>query len=156
MNLRHFITMAERLFEAERVDPTDNPKFRAWFGDSKVVDASGNPLVVYHGTNQEFTSFDPKRSIGSQFWFTDSRDTIERGEVGAQSRGVILEVYLSMQNPAGWHEYENLLLGQIRSRGHDGLILPGKDDTTYVVFNPRQIKSVHNKSFNPRTSHLRR
>jgi hypothetical protein len=29
---------------------TDNEAFRAWFGDSKVVDAKGRPLVVYHGS----------------------------------------------------------------------------------------------------------
>lgn len=27
------------------------PQFKAWFGDSKVVDAHGMPLVVYHGTD---------------------------------------------------------------------------------------------------------
>ena len=32
--------------------------FWAWFGDSKVVDASGKPLVVYHGTDTGgFTAF---------------------------------------------------------------------------------------------------
>jgi len=29
---------------------TETPEFKAWFGESKVVDADGNPLVVYHGT----------------------------------------------------------------------------------------------------------
>ena len=29
--------------------PLDNPAFRRWFGASKVVDARGKPLVVYHG-----------------------------------------------------------------------------------------------------------
>jgi hypothetical protein len=33
--------------------------FWNWFGDSKVVDEAGNPLVVYHGTDQSFDSFDP-------------------------------------------------------------------------------------------------
>jgi len=40
--------------------------FKKWFGDwendsenaSKVVDENGEPLVVYHGTNAEFTVFD--------------------------------------------------------------------------------------------------
>jgi hypothetical protein len=31
-------------------DITQTPRFKKWFGDSKVVDADGNPLVVYHGT----------------------------------------------------------------------------------------------------------
>ena len=29
---------------------TDTPAFKKWFGDSKVVDDAGKPLVVYHGT----------------------------------------------------------------------------------------------------------
>ena len=33
---------------------TDTPAFKAWFGDSKVVDAEGKPLVVYHGTRRRF------------------------------------------------------------------------------------------------------
>lgn len=30
---------------------------KAWFGDSKVVDAQGRPLVVYHGTSADITTF---------------------------------------------------------------------------------------------------
>lgn len=41
---------------------TDTPAFRKWFGDSKVVDENGEPLVVYHGTpNGGFSSFDAER-----------------------------------------------------------------------------------------------
>jgi hypothetical protein len=29
--------------------PLDNPAFRRWFGDSKVVDEDGEPLVLWHG-----------------------------------------------------------------------------------------------------------
>lgn len=37
---------------------TETQAFRTWFGDSKVVDADGAPLVVYHGTGAAFTQFD--------------------------------------------------------------------------------------------------
>ena len=33
-------------------------KFKRWFGDSKVVDEEGKPLVVYHATDADFTVFD--------------------------------------------------------------------------------------------------
>jgi hypothetical protein len=52
------------LNEAEETDlvpkreQTSSPEFKSWFGDSKVVDESGEPLVVYHGTNQDFDEFD--------------------------------------------------------------------------------------------------
>ncbi|MGB2166377.1 MAG: hypothetical protein ACPH3M_04015, partial [Candidatus Puniceispirillales bacterium] len=37
---------------------TDSPYFKKWFGKSKVVDENGKPLVVYHGTDRNFDSFD--------------------------------------------------------------------------------------------------
>lgn len=36
--------------------------FKRWFGDSKVVDENGQPLVVYHGTSEEFDTFDRRKS----------------------------------------------------------------------------------------------
>lgn len=44
-------------------------RFKNWFGDwindpenaSKVVDENGEPLVVYHGTEAEFTEFEPTK-----------------------------------------------------------------------------------------------
>lgn len=36
--------------------------FWRWFGDSKVVDAEGRPLVVYHGTAYDFDNFDAGRN----------------------------------------------------------------------------------------------
>ncbi|MCL2282499.1 MAG: hypothetical protein FWC26_04195, partial [Fibromonadales bacterium] len=46
--------------KAWREKGTDSPFFKRWFGDSKVVDEQGKPLVVYHGTNAEFTEFKNK------------------------------------------------------------------------------------------------
>src|SRR5690606_5138263 len=40
-----------------RKDQTQTPEFKRWFGDSKVVDANGKPLVVYHGTKADFSTF---------------------------------------------------------------------------------------------------
>lgn len=37
----------------EAVSQTDTPAFKKWFGDSKVVDENGEPLVVYHGTSEK-------------------------------------------------------------------------------------------------------
>jgi hypothetical protein len=56
--------------------PPDNPAFRRWFGHSKVVDASGEPLVVYHGTmapmfsafeNVVYPDFRQQMPLGIQF-----------------------------------------------------------------------------------------
>jgi ADP-Ribosyltransferase in polyvalent proteins len=34
-----------------------NDNFKQWFGSSKVVDATGKPMVVYHGTTADFREF---------------------------------------------------------------------------------------------------
>lgn len=59
--------------------------FRSWFGASKVVDGDGNPLMVYHGTNRRFASFDSSRfgesvdagTLGQGFYFTDRLSSAE-------------------------------------------------------------------------------
>lgn len=59
--------------------------FWRWFGDSKVVDAEGRPLVVYHGTTSDIEQFDASRlgentgaeSAGMGFFFTDDIKTAE-------------------------------------------------------------------------------
>lgn len=46
-------------YNAEGEVKTESPQFKRWFGDSKVVDDAGDPLVVYHGgmqTIEEFSS----------------------------------------------------------------------------------------------------
>jgi len=51
----------------------DTEAFRRWFGDSKVVDAQGEPLVVYHGTDKGgFYEFDPYASKGGRGVFFTS------------------------------------------------------------------------------------
>lgn len=53
------------------------PEFIEWFGDSKVVDAQGNPMRLYHGTVHDFDSFDPSRGwvegyFGAGIYMTDT------------------------------------------------------------------------------------
>lgn len=80
----------------------DSAAFQKWFADSKVVDAEGKPLVVYHGSPNDFTVFSYKfnnsngQADGRGFYFTDNRSYAE----GYQSDGgKLFEVYLSLQNP---------------------------------------------------------
>jgi hypothetical protein len=64
---------------------TDTPAFKQWFGDSKVVDKKGDPLVVYHGTAYDFSEFSPERlgsntgapSARAGFFFTARPKTAE-------------------------------------------------------------------------------
>jgi hypothetical protein len=60
---------------------TNTPAFKQWFGDSKVVDKKGDPLVVYHGTDKTFDAFNLRKRgsrVGFQddgFYFSDSPGT---------------------------------------------------------------------------------
>jgi hypothetical protein len=36
---------------------TESGEFKAWFGESKVTDSNGRPLVMYHGTYIDFDAF---------------------------------------------------------------------------------------------------
>ena len=92
-----------------RSDPLDNPAFRRWFGDSQVVDSSGRPLVVYHGTNKDFSFFDPSM-VASQtgnatsylgHFFSESPKEAGRYamDFSGLKGGVVMPVYLSLQNP---------------------------------------------------------
>jgi hypothetical protein len=49
--------------------PEFNEAFWRWFGNSKVVDADGNPLVVYHATTFDFTRFESLKHSHFGFHF---------------------------------------------------------------------------------------
>ena len=84
---------------------TDTPEFKAWFGDSKVVDENGEPLVVYHGTpvdvdrknfrfmEDRIGSTTDAGHVGRGFYFANTK-----GEAGYYGKNIVA-VYLSIQNP---------------------------------------------------------
>jgi hypothetical protein len=49
-----------------------SPEFKQWFGDSKVVNKDGTPMVMYHGTARDITEFRPKQA--SAIFVTDNPD----------------------------------------------------------------------------------
>ena len=71
------------LFQDVKSFGSKSSAFKKWFGDSKVVDENGKPLVVYHGTTQNFDIFDIKKSeaeadLGGGFYFTSSARDVNR------------------------------------------------------------------------------
>ena len=87
-------------------DPTSTPAFRRWFGESKVVDGAGRPLVVYHATRTSFDAFKPGGTnaalSGPAMWFTDARESqpAKHNLPGEAPEGwQVLPVYLRMENP---------------------------------------------------------
>lgn len=77
--------------------------FYKWFGDSKVVDEQGRPLVVYHGTNAEFDTFKGTKILNSSegvgFNFAVKKDI-------AEGFGKVMPVYLKLENPV--YAYSNI------------------------------------------------
>jgi hypothetical protein len=145
----------------QRLSPiTETPAFKAWFQGSKVVDDGGNPLKVYHATNEDFDVFHPNS------WFA-----IRPGEakVGGTQEGThILPVFLNVKSlyVLSPEEFDALryasyslektnnmgqkLLRKAKRLGHDGVLVPGY---AYIVPNPNQIKSAigNDGSFDPKS-----
>jgi hypothetical protein len=79
---------------------TDSAAFRKWFGDSKVVDDNGQPLVVYHGTSKDFGTFEDNGRGLISFTTTPSL----ANAFGNRDAGRVIPAYLSVQNP---FDYKN-------------------------------------------------
>lgn len=153
-------------FSARQVN---TPEFQRWFGDSKVVDADGRPLVVYHGSpTTKLSVLDPKKSmeVSGAVFFTNNQEVAEQyryereyGEIVGEEPGDIIQSYLRIENPlvfdfngkVGDADTVGRLVKKAKSEGRDGIIMLNVDDTvdssgeigtTYAIFDPRQVKSA--------------
>jgi hypothetical protein len=145
---------------------------------SKVVDADGRPLVVYHGTTADFSKFssefmgdgDGRLDWGEGFYFTDRADAAS-GYAGGDG-GNVMPVFLNIKNPAtnkvmlspevqdalgddmGFEDLSSLL----ESQGYDGVEFTHRDGAKeYVAFRSEQIKSAtgNNGDFDPANPDIR-
>ena len=146
------------------------PAFKKWFGDwendpanaSKVVDENGEPLVVYHGTNSDFTKFNLEKvgsnvdygMWGSGFYFSPLRSFSKY--YGSK----ILKLFLNIRNPfvrnpnlqGSNAQFKSVygkeaslnLRNEILSYNYDGVIQyeSGQKNllTQIVAFQPNQVK----------------
>ena len=149
---------------------TETPAFKKWFGDSKVVDANGDPLVVYHGAKKKFNTFDMSKALDGAMWFaTDPK----HADFFAQGKeGNVVATYLSLKNPmvisqsdldSAWdvvhpdgeqddrsllpRDFVEDFVVKARAAGNDGLVIEDFGDldfttTVYLAFEPTQIKSA--------------
>lgn len=172
---------AELAYSAgKRADQTQTPEFRKWFGNSKVVDDNGKPLVVYHGTYEDFRQFQmpaffaPNPEVASSYargssphvmpvylrvenpLLVRSMDDLERAVGNA--------VDLSMYN-YDWEALEDRkVIRALERAGYDGVDF--RDDQTFgtnrphdswVAFRPEQIKSAigNRGTFDPSKADIR-
>jgi hypothetical protein len=95
---------------AATVSQSDDPDFKKWFEGSKIRDANGNPLVVYHQTSpaaaeaiarEGFRTDLPRARLSDEripdgVFFKPTQSDIK---VGAAENAVQIPVYLSIKNP---------------------------------------------------------
>lgn len=139
---------------------TETPEFKSWFGDSKVADPSGRPLVVYHGTGAP----DIEVFSGERNWFTSCQDEASEYAKDAAyhrytERGVatVMPIFLSIKNPLvvdaqgsrmQWHEaLMNWAIRtpqdwELKRQGFDGVMFLHDGKTRAYPFQKTQIKSA--------------
>ncbi|MBO7735530.1 MAG: hypothetical protein J6S67_23395, partial [Methanobrevibacter sp.] len=126
--------------------------FYKWFGDSKVVDNDGRPLVVYHGTSSVFDTFDSDVGhitdsgfFGSGFYFTPIKSEAE------YYGRIVMPVYLKIEKPfiistGGYYSglYDNLFEGGGQLLKDLGLLAENdlKDFNKYERLKKEFLKNV--------------
>ncbi len=136
-----------------------SPQFIKWFGDwendkeDKILAASGEPLVLYHGSMNVFSSFRPGKN---GIYFTDSLEAAETYGIGFVQYAVYLkstDVYEvdfcdDSDMSENKHHYTLQKEAQIAlEKGYDAVIAYNTFDgeiylNQYIVFSPYQIKSA--------------
>jgi hypothetical protein len=123
-----------------------------------LLDAKGAPRTVYHGTYGDFDTF----NAGDEgvFFSGSPKPASNYASFGTREGGNVIPSHLLLQNPlvvddpgswaglaANYYDVAGRdLQKQARAEGNDGIIVRAKkgrkDASTYVVFDPRQIKSA--------------
>ena len=138
------------------------PAFKEWFGDwendpdnaSKVVNPkTGEPLVVYHNTEEQFHTFELSKARQNvdipAFFFATNPETAE----GYGSRS--MQVFLNIRHPTRKPVIQTGQLGyalreELEREGFDGTIVDDSYedyiDIEYAAFRPNQIKSATDNS----------
>lgn len=143
--------------------------FWKWFGDSKVVDAEGRPLVVYHGTaSTDITEFRPRGGRNGEWQDALSRFKAARvsnarvgymafrdgsffspkadyaGNYTREGKGVMYPVYVKAENPVFFNQVKKGdVTGVDAKKTPDALIMHTDGDVNEVaVIDPTQIKSA--------------
>ena len=113
---------------------TKTAAFKKQFGDSKVVDASGDPLLVYHGSGAKFATFDKNKrgattrakSAEEGFFFTSSKSLAYDFKKQAEGEAADLDAIRGAVEGLSDSQLESLAsdIGRIASEDLD---LEGRD-----------------------------
>lgn len=163
------------LMESKDHIPHDDPKrqenFANWFGYSHVVDESGNPVVLYHGTDADFDEFDPgKAGQTDHGWYGEGHYLTANPETASAYSGYknynaisgeeihpgqnVMPVHVRLENPYYWphdrpaatsKEEARKITEELRKQGYDGVIAPNKfeDDPLRAKFSEVVVFTPH-------------
>jgi hypothetical protein len=151
------VAALQKLLTTKPVDP-NSAAFKQWFGDSKVVDVDGDPLIVWRGSS-DIRAFGKTGTLrqspaasyvegGQAFFFTDSyrvADTYADDSRAFDYRNALAGVagfYLRIKNPyiidargAKWGQTQAQIKPAYEA-GHDGVIIKNsRDDYSYTSAN---------------------
>ena len=114
---------------------------------SKVVDENGEPLVVYHGTGEDFKIFQHskigfntknKGIFGNGFYATDQRSLAERYAKYNRTNGKVMSLFVNMRTPFRWSDPASVeiarKLGFPESRIKNGKLLPLVEERQILDF----------------------
>jgi hypothetical protein len=103
---------------------SNNIAFQSWFGESKVVDESGKPKKVFHGSRSAFDAFDMSKAgsnidsgfMGTGSYFTDNSRVADY-YAGRDEGANVADVFLNLRNPFHWGK---------KTQGVRGLVMRGE------------------------------
>ncbi len=134
--------------------------FYRWFGDSKVVDGQGRPLVVYHGSLWNFDTF---KQYNNDYNFTPDEKFAynyaeSKGiEQGIDNDTVIYPVYLKAQKPFDFEnkdslaELENFIKSKkIRVFGNEKSFDDFMENVKGIYYNTKLSKGEFERLLNDR------
>ena len=97
------VHIEQKLLESPPKDITKTDSFKQWFGNSKVIDKRGNPLLLYHGTYSAFN--EPGKKWGSTWFYGTPKPQYANIFAKNYDRKTyitganIMPIYMSLQNP---------------------------------------------------------
>lgn len=134
--------------------------FYRWFGDSKVVDEQGRPLVVYHGSLWNFDTF---KQYNNDYNFTPDEKFAynyaeSKGiEQGIDNDTVVYPVYLKAQKPFDFEnkdslaELENFIKSKkIRVFGNEKSFDDFMENVKGIYYNTKLSKGEFERLLNDR------
>ena len=158
-----------QLFSQDGKVNLDTEAFRSFYGNSIFKDDQGAPVLLYHGTADDVTTFDvnhPNRKdsgwLGTGVYLTDNVDMAnlyadqKARALGPKGQNV-MPLYARLENPyyataedkarvrAGGRAAADAFTADLQAQGYDGVIYQPSDEAReVVVFDPAAVKSQFN------------